>query len=123
MSHCKFLHGYSLGFEFVFASENLNLHGWVYDFGSCSWIKDFLIEHLDHKVILQNDDPELDKFEELAESNLIQLVFVKNSSCEGFAKMVFESVNQGLVIATDSKVWLKKATVFEHNTNSASFQV
>ena len=41
-SHCNLLHGYSLGFRFVFEADTLDERNWVYDFGDCKWIKEFL---------------------------------------------------------------------------------
>ena len=32
-SHCKFLHGYSLEFEFEFGADELDEKNWVVDFG------------------------------------------------------------------------------------------
>ncbi|WP_333586774.1 6-carboxytetrahydropterin synthase [Phenylobacterium sp.] len=33
-SHCALLHGDTLGFRFTFAAEQLDVRGWVVDFGS-----------------------------------------------------------------------------------------
>lgn len=35
-SHCKFLHGYSLEFEFEFGAHELDERNWVVDFGGIS---------------------------------------------------------------------------------------
>ena len=40
-SHCKLIHGYSLGFRFVFEAERLDKRNWVYDFGDLGFIKEF----------------------------------------------------------------------------------
>ena len=34
-SHCNLIHGYSLGFRFVFEAAQLDDRNWVYDFGAC----------------------------------------------------------------------------------------
>ena len=41
-SHCNKLHGYSLGFRFIFEAVTLDERNWVYDFGDCKWIKKYL---------------------------------------------------------------------------------
>ena len=43
-SHCSLIHGYSLGFKFVFEADHLDDKNLVYDFGNCGWIKNFLEE-------------------------------------------------------------------------------
>ena len=40
-SHCSLIHGYSLGFRFVFEADTLDDKNWVYDFGNTKWIKAF----------------------------------------------------------------------------------
>ena len=46
-SHCSYIHGYSLGFTVTIGSDELNEQNWVYDFGNCGWIKNFLEEKWD----------------------------------------------------------------------------
>ena len=44
-SHCKFLHGYSLQFKFIFSCSELDERNWVVDFGGLKplkkWLKEF----------------------------------------------------------------------------------
>ena len=49
-SHCNLIHGYSLGFKFIFEAEELDERNWVYDFGNCKWIKQWIEDHFDHKT-------------------------------------------------------------------------
>ena len=39
--HCSFVHGYSREFIFHFASNELDKHGWVVDFGGLKDLKVF----------------------------------------------------------------------------------
>ena len=41
-SHCNLIHGYSLGFRFVFEAAQLDDRNWVYDFGNLGFVKEFL---------------------------------------------------------------------------------
>ena len=59
-SHCKFLHGYSLEFEFEFGAHELDERNWVYDFGDCGWIKTFLEQTFDHKLVIDKNDPDIE---------------------------------------------------------------
>ena len=45
-SHCKLIHGYSLGFRFIFEAETLDNRNWVYDFGNLEFVEEFLEENL-----------------------------------------------------------------------------
>ena len=56
-SHCNLIHGYSLGFKFVFEAQELDERNWVYDFGNCKWIKAWLEENFDHTLAVDIKDP------------------------------------------------------------------
>ena len=45
VSHCRFMHGYSLEFEFVFGTHQLDENNWVVDFewGSALGLGDFAL--------------------------------------------------------------------------------
>ena len=46
-SHCRFLHGYSLGFKFKFACNELDNKNWVVDFGGLKPLKKWLEDSFD----------------------------------------------------------------------------
>ena len=56
-SHCNLIHGYSLGFRFVFEAAQLDDRNWVYDFGNLGFVKDFLEDNFDHVLMIASDDP------------------------------------------------------------------
>ncbi|WP_293423107.1 6-carboxytetrahydropterin synthase [Phenylobacterium sp.] len=68
-SHCALLHGYSLGFRFTFAAEQLDVRGWVVDFGSGGFgrIRTWLHDIFDHALLGAHDDPARRQFERLSE--------------------------------------------------------
>ncbi len=92
-SHCKFVHGYSLAFEFEFESATLDVRNWVCDFGGFSTLKDFLDEHFDHTLLVAQDDPHLDQFKYLDTMGLAQVREVEKTGCEGLAAFLFEYMN------------------------------
>jgi 6-pyruvoyltetrahydropterin/6-carboxytetrahydropterin synthase len=113
-SHCSTLHGYSLGFKFVWESETLDSRNWVFDFGGMKPIKQYLDSMFDHTVLVAEDDPALEMFKTMAgystdpqfngtnknigylnpipheESRICALRVVPGVGCEMTAKMVFE---------------------------------
>ena len=72
-SHCKFLHGYSLGFKFVFGCGELDERNWVVDFGSLKPLKQWLEKKFDHKLVLALDDPMMMHFNNRPYSGILKL--------------------------------------------------
>ena len=52
VSHCRFMHGYSLEFEFVFGTHELDENNWVVDFGSLKNLEAWLRLNFDHKTLV-----------------------------------------------------------------------
>jgi 6-pyruvoyltetrahydropterin/6-carboxytetrahydropterin synthase len=120
-SHCNLLHGYSLGFRFIFGADELDESNWVYDFGSCSWIKEYLERMFDHKLVVAKDDPELEKIKELHKAEIAYINVMDDVGCEKFAETVYNCVAPVVDEKTKSRVFLISVEVFEHNSNSAIY--
>ena len=88
-SHCSKLHGYAIGFKFTFVAEELDDRNWVVDFGGLKSLKNTLMEHFDHKTVVAADDPQLDKFREMRDAGILDLVIVDNVGCEKFAEIAY----------------------------------
>jgi 6-pyruvoyltetrahydropterin/6-carboxytetrahydropterin synthase len=121
-SHCNQIHGYSLGFRFIFASHKLDERNWVYDFGNTKWIKEYLEELFDHTVAISADDPLLSSFEALEKQGGCTLRVMNSVGCEKFAEMVHMDVAPRIEEETRGRVWLKSVEVFEHGANSAIYE-
>lgn len=122
-SHCHFLHGYPLKFEFKFSAEKLDENGWTVDFGSMKDLKEKLGFWFDHTTAVAEDDPDLHTFFVQAnEYGLIQLrVFPNGVGCEKFARHAW---NLGHTWITEQghykrDVELVSVQVWEHSGNSA----
>ena len=89
-SHCKYLHGYSLEFEFEFGAENLDENNWVVDFGGLKDLEFWLRQNFDHKTLVASDDPKFSEFKTLNDSEIIDMVVVESTGAEMFAKMAME---------------------------------
>ena len=72
-SHCRFIHGYSLAFKFTFGCKELDDKNWAVDFGSLRPLKKWLENTFDHKIAVDENDVELEKFKELEEAGLAEL--------------------------------------------------
>lgn len=118
-SHCRFLHGYSIGVEIILESSELDERNWVYDFGNFKDVKQFLEENFDHKTIVAKDDPNLGTFYELHSKGLIQLNILDKVGCEYFAYYISDFIKLKL-IGEKSSAKLSSVRVFEHNANSAT---
>lgn len=121
-SHCNQIHGYSLGFRFIFESDALDERNWVYDFGDTKWIKEYLDVAFDHTLAVAKDDPLLDLLKQLDKEGGCTLRILDNVGCEAFAKMVYIDIAPGIAARTGSRVRLKSVEVFEHGSNSAIYE-
>lgn len=139
-SHCSKLHGYSLGFKFVFQSETLDHNNWVFDFGNYKAIKAWLDHMFDHTLLVAKDDPEIATFKELEAKGLCDLREVQGVGCEMFAYLTFQKINsilesfktlspvmiEGVEYSTklgiEKNTALKSVEVYEHAGNSALYE-
>lgn len=120
-SHCRFLHGYALAFRFTFATETLDGRGWCIDFGGLKPLRAWLHETFDHTTLVAADDPELPRFEALAEAGLVQLRVLPAVGCEAFAAHAYAWAAAFANSQTEGRVRLEQVEVAEHAGNSAIF--
>ncbi len=118
-SHCKYIHGYSLSFKFVFACKELDDKNWVVDFGDLKDLKQWLQETFDHKLAVDIKDPQADHLKMLQDSGLAQIVFMDGVGCEKFAEHAFDHANSLIDKKTDGRCWVESCEVSEHGGNSA----
>ena len=118
-SHCRLIHGYSLGFRFTFEAETLDDKNWVYDFGDMGFVKEFLEDNFDHILMIASDDPrkvDLYNLDGIAEVRELPVV-----GCEAFAEYVYSYVHREVSEQTAGRVDLVSVECFEHGANSALF--
>lgn len=123
-SHCRFIHGYALGFKLVFESDTLDDNGWVKDFGGLKPLKQRLIDTFDHRMLVAEDDPCKAWLEtlEYGGEQLVQIVIVSAVGCEAFAHMVWSWAEE--LITDDERrrgVRLVEVECREHAGNAASY--
>lgn len=122
-SHCHFLHGYSLAFEFVFSSDELDFRNWVVDFGSLKSLKGQLEKYFDHTTLVAEDDPELEWFKQANRLGLLDLRILPAVGCEKTAEYVYHMADSWLIDNGYSpRVKLESVQVWEHGANSAMYK-
>lgn len=120
--HCALVHGHNWSFEFEFIADATDECGFVIDFGKLQWLKGWLAEKFDHTLLLNSDDPLLEKISVGLESfGINNVVVVPDCSCEGLANYIGTHVNQLLRERGGIRpVAVKRVTVFEDSKNSAT---
>lgn len=120
-SHCRFIHGYSLAFEFEFEAEELDVRNWVCDFGGFRTLKDFLDQYFDHTLLVSQDDPDLEFFREIGSRGLAQVREVEKTGCEGLSEFLFWYINEMWLGENGygESVFCRRVRVFETPNNSA----
>ena len=121
-SHCNLLHGYALAVKFIFAATELDVRHWVVDFGSLKSLKGWLEDTFDHTLLVAEDDPALETFQELDKAGLARVVVVEHTGCEAFAELIFGAAQIWLKDNGYSpRVSLMSVEVKEHGANSAVY--
>jgi len=120
--HCKFIHGYSRSFILEFGCEALSPEGFGVDFGGFKEIKDWFADQFDHTCLINQDDPELARFEEMHALEIIKLRVLPNVSMENTAKYVFDHVSPWIREQTQGRAWLISVEVKENEKNSGVYR-
>lgn len=122
-TNCKLIHGYSYSFHFEFESDELDVRNWVMDFGSLRPLKEKLEEWFDHKLLVAQDDPQIEWYKEAEKRGIAKLTIVGRTGCEGLADFLYKYIN-GIFIPSFGKseserIWCSKVEVRETKSNMA----
>lgn len=127
-THCRFLHGYAIGFNVVFEGS-LDHRNWVVDFGGLKRSKvkidnispkEWFTYMFDHTTIVAKDDPHMDWF---VESDVLQLRVIDEVGTEMFAKFVFEKLDKWVKEETNGRAHVVSVECYEHEKNSAIYTI
>jgi len=121
-SHCKFLHGYSLGFKFTFGCDELDNKNWAVDFGGLKPLKAWLEDTFDHKTVIDREDHFLYKFAELENMGLCEITVLDGVGAEKFAYHAWKFADKLIREATDNRCWCAEVECAEHGANSAIYK-
>ena len=120
-SHCRFLHGYSLGFKFTFGCDELDHRNWAVDFGGLKPLKKWLEDTFDHKTVIDREDPFLYKFAELENMGLAEITVLDGVGAEKFAEHACKFADKLIREATDNRCYCVSCECSEHGANSAIY--
>ena len=128
-THCQYLHGYGISFKVWFEGD-LDERNWVWDFGGMKRAKTLIDDiqpkawmdyMFDHTVIVANDDPMLNYFNNLDDYGVIQLRIVPATGAEKFAEFIFNKLNKFVKEETNGRVKVGQVEFMEHGKNSAIY--
>jgi 6-pyruvoyltetrahydropterin/6-carboxytetrahydropterin synthase len=120
--HCRFIHGHNWTFDITFAADATDENGFVVDFGKLHDLREALVHHFDHTLLVNRDDPMRDELEALLDANgICNLITVDDCSCEGIARLVFDITRTIITALTDERARVVSVTVYEDSNNSATW--
>jgi len=100
---CKHLHGHNGRVEIDLRSVKLDHRGMVYDFGDIKrQIKAWIDETLDHRMLLNKQDPVLPTLRQMGERFFLM---DENPTAENIAKMIFEHAQQEGLPIIEVRLW------------------
>jgi 6-pyruvoyltetrahydropterin/6-carboxytetrahydropterin synthase len=110
---CRHLHGHNGRLEVDLAADRLDPRGMVYDFADIKKsIKQWIDDHLDHQMLLGQDDPLVPELRRRGEKFF---VMEANPTAENIARLVFDHARaQGLPVVA-VRLW-------ETPTSAACYQ-
>lgn len=129
-THCKFLHGYGVSFKVWFEGD-LDERNWVWDFGGMKRAKgtidgmnpkEWMDYMFDHTTIVAEDDPNINLFKAMDESNIIQLRILPAVGAEQFANYLWVKLNNFIQEETDGRVKVVQVEFREHEKNTAFYK-
>ena len=122
-SHCKYLHGYSLGIAVEFQATELDDKNWVVDFGGLKNLEKEFKQYFDHKTLVDKNDPHLEWFETGQDLGLLDLVILEDGvGCEMFAYKIYKITKKWLEKSKfQGRCDITKIEVKEHDSNSVIY--
>lgn len=120
-SHCQYIHGYNLTADITFEANELDERNWVMDFGGLKELKKTLEHTFDHKLVVAQDDPNLDLIKQLDEAGIAEVVVLPGGvGCERFAEFVLKTADTFVDESTGGRVRVKSVQINEHGSNFAT---
>lgn len=120
--NCALIHGYSRSFHFVFESYTLDKCGFVVDYGKLKKVKEHLDYMFDHTMLLNLDDPLLEKFKQLEELGACSLrIMPFGVGMEGTAEYLCKWVDRFIREETKGRAWVVSVESRENDKNSSIY--
>ena len=128
-THCRFIHGYGISFKVYFEGD-LDEKNWIWDFGGMKRTKtkidnktpkDWMDYMFDHTLIVAEDDPFINVFQEMDKAGVAQVRVIPNTGAEKFAEYIYNKLNNFVLTETDGRVKVTKVKFAEHGKNTAYY--
>jgi len=128
-THCRFVHGYGISFKVYFEGE-LDERNWVWDFGGMKRAKTkidgkspkaWMDYMFDHTMIIAEDDPWKDAFQQMDEAGVAQVRVIPATGAEKFSEYIYTKLNSFVKAETDNRVRVTRVKFMEHGKNAASY--
>ena len=84
--------------------------------------KEWMDYMFDHTIIVAEDDPYINTFQQLDNAGIAQVRIVPATGAEKFAEFIFKKLNTFVRTETDNRVHIKKVEFMEHNKNTAIYE-
>lgn len=125
---CKHVHGYGRTIQLVFGCTSLDDKMWVQDFGGLKELRQWIELQWDHRLLLASDDPQLEQFAELHNRdamniNVMDVTRGWGPGIEGSCKFLYDHLQPYIHKQSEGRVWIEGVEVWEHDNNSAMYQV
>jgi 6-pyruvoyltetrahydropterin/6-carboxytetrahydropterin synthase len=120
--HCRLIHGHNWSFEFEFKANELDKNGFIVDFGSLKWLREWLEHNFDHTLVLSKQDPALEFLKtHLGEESFANIVVLPGASVESIARYVYQQVKEKIITQEKNRVHLVSVRVYEDGRNSTLY--
>jgi len=120
--NCHLIHGYSRSFHFVFGAKTLTKEGFIVDYGDLKELKSHLDYMYDHTLVLDEEDPFMDKFKELEKLGVCQIrTQPMGPGMEGTAHYICEWTDGWLRNKSKNRAWVISVEARENDKNSSIY--
>ena len=84
--------------------------------------KEWMDYMFDHTIIVAEDDPYINTFQQLDNAGIAQVRIVPATGAEKFAEFIFKKLNTFVRTETNDRVHVKRVEFMEHNKNTAIYE-
>jgi len=119
---CALIHGYSRSFHFVFGAHTMTKEGFMVDYGDLDELKAHLDYMYDHTLVLDSEDPHMDKFREMEKLGVCHIrIHPMGPGMEGTAHYLCEWTDKWLRKKSKGRAWVISVEARENDKNSSSY--
>lgn len=119
--HCALVHGHNWGIAVTFGCTHLDANGFVVDFGRLKYLRQWIIDHLDHACVFNRDDPLREALVAAGGAAAWKPYVVDCCSCEGMARHLFEVFDPLVRKESAGRAFVVSIEVTEDARNSALY--